>query len=680
MAVRIDPEVEIFANALDECLATPGTTSDKRDGILRLVDIYHDCVASRLEALNRSTRQDPPTLRENNEMELDDTEDLTPEVLKEELRRLEGEARVWDLLRRLLPIRYPDGKASRSSDHPAPPNYVGSTNLWRDFLKSDPMAIERAAVLEWLQYNALSGPDINDIVRDLQQNADRGDIIAHGWLHTRSAIKLRKSVQSWHHHVDHESTVIAPSLLNSVGQPLVTQLDPDSITRQGRRLQPQDEYFERAIWRGCFELLRRGTGLDGIRDWCLERTEVWRSVSMSALPNLSMDKGQSPGADPKSLALWRRTCFALARDGGTDDFERAVYGLLSGDIPSVERVCGSWDDLAFAHYNSILRTQFDAFILSRCPTRVAANLTQSFAAFDGVHFHGDPTMLESSVVKLLETDARTSSAALDPMMSLQTAIIAKNLDNHLFEQGLVLAQHANTERQSKLIPGHGIPSPDVDRRKFIDLSDHSGLRIMSHLFIILTSLDSLDLVSGPACTFGHGVDHQQMQENLVAAYVSFLRLAGLEELIPLYCSRLASPRLYHILSRNLIHITEHDERLLQLNLIRKAGLDPLAFVRRQPQIAFDDLMDEGTSWPTERGFRILHDGVQSIKYGRLIKSDFFGEEPDTLERMDELMIRSVEWLLLVDGAWSDALAVGNRVYKLFLSKHAQEAVVGRAGC
>ena len=31
-------------------------------------------------------------------------------------------------------------------------------------------------------------------------------------------------------------------------------------------------------------------------------------------------------------------CF-LARKGGGDEYERAVYGILSGDISSVEPVC-----------------------------------------------------------------------------------------------------------------------------------------------------------------------------------------------------------------------------------------------------------------------------------------------------------------------------------------------------
>lgn len=191
---------------------------------------------------------------------------------------------------------------------------------------------------------------------------------------------------------------------------------------------------------------------------------------------------------------------------------------------------------------------------------------------------------------------------------------------------------------------------------------------MCHVLIVLTSLKGLGLKNAKPADLGENPAYQQTQENLIAAYVSFLRLAGLEELIPLYCSRLAGASVYHILSHNLIHITEHEDRLLQLNLIRKAGLDPLTFVRQQPTLLFEDLVGEDLPWPAVGAFKIMTDGPPSIKYGRPVKTDFFGEDPDMIDRVDERLIRSVEWLVLVDGAWSDAFSVGSKIYKHFLSK------------
>ncbi|KAG7104365.1 Nucleoporin NUP84 like protein [Verticillium longisporum] len=65
-------------------------------------------------------------------------------------------------------------------------------------------------------------------------------------------------------------------------------------------------------------------------------------------------------------------------------------------------------------------------------------------------------------------------------------------------------------------------------------------------------------------------------------------------------------------------------------------------------------------------FQIIEAGPGSLKYGRLIKIDFFGEDPDAISEEEELLIRSLEWLLLVDEAWPDVFFVGVKVYKYFL--------------
>ncbi len=106
------------------------------------------------------------------------------------------------MLRRLLPLRYRDKAAvhhsnEHSTEHPkrvekklAPQS--SRRQYWADFLQEVPKAKERKTVLEWLQSSASTGPDIDDVVKDLQRSAERGEILAHGWLHTRGAIKQHK--------------------------------------------------------------------------------------------------------------------------------------------------------------------------------------------------------------------------------------------------------------------------------------------------------------------------------------------------------------------------------------------------------------------------------------------------------------------------------------------------------
>ncbi|GJC91794.1 nuclear pore complex protein nup107 [Colletotrichum higginsianum] len=656
----LGPEVEVFANALDDCLAPQGTVEEKQARILNLVNTYYDYSNERLSQLRKQARQASVG---DTEMDLDDDAEAGSTASLEEIQEWEQERQTWDLVRRLIPLRYSTPKSKSQRTTSATKKNKEGNDLWGAFLANDELAVERRTILEWLQQSASSGPDLNDLVRELQQNADRGDIIAHGWIHTRSAIKLQKGVIGYARPLDVQFPEVARSLVNSDKAPLVAELDPDSVTRQSRKLEPQDEYFERAIWVGCFQLLRRGSSLEAIREWCLERTEVWRAVSMSALP-LATDHGDtSLVEDPATLALWRRMCFAAARQGGVDDIERAVYGVLSGDIPSVQKVCKTWDDFMFMHYNALVRTQLDTFVLGQCPPEVSASLRSSFPAFDAVQFHGDATTLEQRLIHKLETSPHTSKEALEPVKALQAAIISKELERHFYEQGVAITLKANSKESSILMPDDFCRDVSVATEKFADFESSGRLRLAVHALIIFGTLDKLVDSPPNSATMSTSSDRREIQENTITLYISLLRLSGLEELIPLYCSRILNTRALQVLSTNLLPITDNEARLLQLSLIRKAGLDVLQFVHYQPASLFRSLGPEAGK---TRRFQIVDAGPPSLKYGRSIRTDFFGEDPDTIESIDERLIRSVEWLLLVDEAWPHVFRVGVDIYKYFL--------------
>jgi nuclear pore complex protein Nup107 len=439
------------------------------------------------------------------------------------------------------------------------------------------------------------------------------------------------------------------------------------MTRQGRALEPGDASFERAIWLGCFELLRRGSPISEIRDWCSTRTESWRAATISALPLSRGEQEDVPDFDPKTLILWRRTCYTAARHGGTDNYERAVYGLLAGDVSSVDKVCETWDDLLFTHYNALLRAQFDNFLIKRGGAEALA-LAQSSPSFNAVQQHGDPATVGRRLISSLENDDRTRDEAFTTAKVLQGAIIANDLDRHMYQQGLVLSKHANEQKlPSKLIPDYGVPAPDSSD-KYFDLADHDGLRVLAHVLIVISTLDRLSGFSKDDDSMGALHVRHRIQEHIIAAYVSFLRLTNLEETIPLYCSKLLGPRLYQTLSRNLIHVVDHEARLHQLSIMRNLKLNVAEFARTQPQIYLDDVKDLQVACGAKGNFKILAPGPATLKYGRLVDVDFFGEDPELLDREDEKIIRSMEWLVLVPGLFVEACTYAIRIYKYFLSK------------
>ncbi|KAK0383311.1 hypothetical protein NLU13_9224 [Sarocladium strictum] len=657
-AVESGPEVEEFANALDDCLSPLLKPAEKRRRLLELPQKYYD------NALRRLAQHDPRRARLSyDEMDVEgDDVDFVNDIEERDIesKKLEKEVQTWDLFRRLLPLRYTDQKSNTSSLRPSMSAQSKPRDLLHDFLESDTVAQERRAVIQWLQSNAASRPDIDDLVRDLQQNADRGDIIAHGWLHTRSSIKLRKSVTSWSGLLDKQSPNVADSHSTNKGDPLVTQLDPDATTRQNRKLQPQDEFFERAIWLGCFEHLRRGSSLKTIRDWCAERTEMWRAISMSAMLLSVDDKEPVPDTDARSLALWRRMCYGLARQGGTDDYERAVYGVLSGDVPSVEKVSKSWDDQLFAKYNSLLRTQFDQYLLSRCPAEVASDLTRTFSTFDAAQFHSDKDA-SAQLISSLATHPEFGKEAREPSKALQAAFIANELRKYLYDQGRAISETADADQQM-IFASPTRSQSAVNLESFFRSNDLDGLRVVAHVYLLVTLLDSMDgKQDGSEATSADDV-----QGNTLAGYTTFLRRANLKELIPLYCSVLERPRCYEVLVSNLILETDHESRRNQLRLMKKVSIDIAEFVRFQASIYFKGLGQAKPQGIRKRNLSILDDKPSSARAGKGIKADFFGSDEDEVEDLHQYMARSLEWMMLIDETWPDVFAYGAQAYKFFL--------------
>lgn len=662
--IRFALDAERFAKALDSISRGTRTHSEKRADIVKLVNRYHDIATEKVSTLREtsryslSSRQRSLDESSQDSMDVDEAEDAR---IDQELRHWELEKQTWDLLRRLLPLRYPERKTLQPKRRDIS-KFQDSSQLWEEFLQSDSTAQERKAIMECMQeFSDETSMDIDEMVREYQTKAERGDIVAYGWLHTRTAIKMTKNMQGYIGPLDPNAAHMTEDHRNQIGSdPLVTQLDPDVVTRQNRKLEPQDEYFERAIWLGCYELLRRGRSMSEIRDWCVERTEVWRAVSMSAMPLSKDSEGERTVSNPLATLLWRRTCYALARNGGTDDFERAVYGILSGDIPSVEKVCETWDDFVFAHYNALLRSQFDNYVAKRSSPEAVQAATQSLPAFNALQFHGDGAPIGERVVHYLETNPKTSEEAQDPIKALQGAVISDSVSQFAYDNGLALGRHANKDGASALIPDFSQSQFKLDDDKYFSLPQPNGLRVLVHAFLLISSLEELQ--GGDTLK----QDLRSAQENVLAAYVSALRLHNLVELIPIYCAKIQGERAFFTLSRNVSMITDEEERRTILTIMEKIGMDIAEFVIFQPRSLLKEYPEPGNDLRSG-ALNMFLDEVPSLKYGRRLRPDFFGEMPDTLDPVDEQLIQSLEWMMLVDGLGDEILAMGVAIYKRFLS-------------
>jgi nuclear pore complex protein Nup107 len=204
------------------------------------------------------------------------------------------EVRLWDLVRRLYEFR---SNIKNQQTHSAEDANLEETRI----------------ILTWLMDTA---PRITE-PEYIQSNR---------WFTTRENIKMQK----------------VTGRQNTLNDSIVSELDPDATLRQGKGLVTEDEDNERKLMKQVFAYLHIGD-IKGAQQVCRDSNNHWLAASLS---------GNS--VDPTKLNNnWRKMCFQLARQPQVDRYERAVYGVVCGDLDSVVPVCESWEDQLWAHFNAI---------------------------------------------------------------------------------------------------------------------------------------------------------------------------------------------------------------------------------------------------------------------------------------------------------------------------------------
>ncbi|KAF9767923.1 hypothetical protein IL306_014863, partial [Fusarium sp. DS 682] len=279
-------------------------------------------------------------------------------------------------------------------------------------------------------------------------------------------------------------------------------------------------------------------------------------------------------------------------------------------------------------------------------------------------FHGEPETVDVRLVRALESNPQIKDEANEPNKALQASLISKEIGQHLYQQGLIISSCAN-QNESALYRWEP-RNLEVHKERFFQSTQHYGLRIVAHIYLLIKLMDKLDSKRDSLAPAFSPSETKRVQQNLIAGYANYLRLAQLHELIPLYCSILDPPRSYEVLSYNLIPEKDAGHRLLQLRLIRKAGIDVLEFVKTQAWLMFDDLGPAQQGCPAKESFSIIEPGPPTSRRGRPVRPDFFGEDERFVDQAHENLIRSLEWLLLVQETWPNVFSMGTKIYKFFL--------------
>ena len=685
-ADRVGKQVEEFAENLDRLSSRSKRRIEKgsRD-VLPLVDAYKRIAKDTvrrlrsLHALERQQQLSKKTKRSFRNSSVksspgpipaENGKDHNAMTSVEDLKRWELEEQTWDLVAIMLQVGDPkvgmtmanqDGESrlARPSADTEVHRYSSEKDIWNMFLASDDQAWERHVVVEWLKKCAdNSGQDIDQVVKELELDADRGSgLWAHSWLYSKEAIKFQKRLRSWPQALEPDDPGLQTSLMNSEKtKSLVTQLDPDAITRQDRSLEQQDYFFERATWLACWEMLRRGRDWDYMRDWCQERGEGWRAAAMRGDYRNSRFPTSVP-ASWQSQVLWRKVCAFAAKDGSIDEYENGVYGVLSGYLPSVLKVSRSWDDYLFAHYNSYLLHSFDRYLSSRFPDRVPATLKDKHGSLNFSVFGGQRAQSGNQIVENMKHLETTRKEAREPLKMLQGSLIAKTFDDFVFKHGVRLTQAANAKGRSKILEPFGndqvlegsVTAP-------ISTADYDFLRLITHIIFLFQDL---------GFQFGEGQRRSAM-ESIIVAYVDYLSKAGKQQLLPLYASRLSYQTSVLCLGRQLPAIQDRRERQIMISLMKQTGIDVPGVLGMQLQLIIADTSLPQSTWPA---LRILEQASKDASSVRPIQTGFIGDE---VTDDQEDLIHGFEWYLLLDHHWQQTMAVGVVIYKHFLRKSMED--------
>lgn len=581
----------------------------------------------------------------------------------EDLRRLQLEFDTWELLLNLISIDDPSSRLhAKKSQETAFQNlhrYSTDREIWEQFLQADQHASECVIVMKWLEQKArASSQGLDTLIADLEAQAERGQgLWAHGWLYTKETIKGQKRLRSWPQPLEPGDPGITLSLLSSEKQePLITQLDPDAVTRQKQGLQKQDQYYERATWLTCWKMLRQGESWTKIREWSQERLESWRAVSLCGS---SVDEQYPAGKTPvddgitrmmncRSQETWRAACSALARDPNTEEFERGVYALLSGETEPAYQVCHTWDDYLYVFFNHNLLSRYRNFCAQFSRKLGHSPLTK-------VPFVPEPTT-SSTIQNFLENlkgNNRVGVEARNPYHTIQAAILGKNYDAFFLSMADAASEVSKTSGKFDLVPN--VAPASVDSSAIIAVQDQDALRIIAHMYIIIRSLayirSDAQFSNAAALT--------------VVAYIDNLRLANLLDFIPLYASFVPATSAYGLLAKVLIEITDPKDQAKQAKLLDKH------------HIGAKDVLQSQWSWVISTATQKAPSAHETFRLQRVVRN--LKQDPrimpvrkrfvgTSVSLEDERMIRCLEWYRFLDKDWSVICELGTFLYKKFLGQ------------
>ncbi|KAF3917147.1 hypothetical protein ABW20_dc0110299 [Dactylellina cionopaga] len=625
---QLGPEVDSFARHVDVYRRNAGDNVDET--ALDLINGFQKDTFDHYQ----------DALRRRNTYLGDDPDAIMEMVGETEFYKMEGE--TWNLVARLLPKRNTDlSSTSRNVS-----DFESNELLRQQLLKESSVFRELNIIRDWLRSIA-PDPDV--------PIEDDGDDEAMGSGHMYTLHALKKYKQDNMDEIDFtrkgpnaifeypERGIPSPDDKNHL---INTELDPDGPTRQGRNVALGDNYYDTTFYRVLWGYIRKGD-FRKAAEWCRKCDQAWRApvvlggrdgidwvideeVADDEMYDASPEQGPSGN---RRRQLWRRACYALAKRVSKipgDFWEKASYGLLAGDIETAIPACTDWHDHVYTQVNALIEAHYERYLHQngRLPNEIL-----KLHVPDAVATLGTRNVMAKIVDSLSRPDDYrfAASAQNTALRAVQGAIVSDRIPKlvNIFAEQL---------REFRRDPAY---EPDKDTNTPVDCTDWKLLRVVTHVIIVLQQLGQWP---------EEGRDADAAQE-VIAGYIRMLAAAEKYKIIPLYAARLTNERCVEVMGEVLLHVINGHTRDAMIRSFESYDLDIKATLRRTMENAF--VQTEGFYKHDELPIQVLSEFSLSWQDRRKVQPE------------DEKLIRTAEWMLMVDDMKDDMLQAGVMMFKRF---------------
>jgi nuclear pore complex protein Nup107 len=629
-ADRVSQQVEAFARLLHKFKnEQPATKDDLWTGAWELFGHFSEVAGARHDHLASKRSRSPRSNRGDRDHD-------------SQLRKISLERDLWILNKNLLLCQAPkaleDAGISQAHGLKDLNQYSSNPDIWNAFLDADVVAQELEATLVWLQERAIaSDAEMKEKIDNTKVKAERGDIKSAVPFYTKDEIKNRKRL------------LAHTGPLDAMPNGLSSHLDPDAPTRQQAQLDDRDQFHEEAAWQTCWEMLRRGMKLSDIRAWWNDENEPFRSALLcppARSPDSAIDSPFRRIMNMATNTQWLKLCRAVANDSVLSEREqRAVFGLLCGDVEAANQNCANVDDFIFNFVNAQLIQRYLHYV-----DHYRYKLQDPKAHV----YQSQPKDRRgaASLIHELQTMQETKEELKEPHKFLELALLHQDYDNFFLGVGFAAGYIAKTTGRFTELIDHNPNEKTVPADTFLaTAADEDAVRIIAHLQIVLRDLAFLDEAHTP---------YPYVVENNIVNYIGHLQEAKKLALIPLYSSKLSKDRCQEVLGITMIDVTDNDERSQLARLIRKNDInlaDTIFTIAVTANSVYRDKMKEPiltaqniTERPEKEQFRL--------------RSEFM---MGTVSEQDDRSISSLEWYRFIDADnWGRACFSIALLYKAWL--------------